>query len=141
LVRIPLAATRLVPFTLPLLLYGDTPRPSQFENREHAIGNRIDRVLDQELKEFYEGLGISIEGELIRVHRGENITFTTYKIPDARVGDIFFVISVSEGRPSNDQVVGYFDTQARPRYVLIVRPQQRGRSYIITPPRDRYARD
>lgn len=109
--------------------------------REHAIGNYIDRTLDRELRAFYDSLGISIEGDLVRVHRGENITFSTYVIPDARVGDIYFDISVSEKRPTNDQVVAFFATGSRPKYVLIVRPRQRGRSYIITPPQRRYARD
>lgn len=109
--------------------------------REHAIGQYIDRTLDRELRVFYQNLGISVDGELIRVHRGENISSSTWVTPDARVGDIYFDMSVSEKRPTKDQVMAFFVTRPRPRYVIIVRPRQRGRSYIITPPRNRYARD
>lgn len=73
--------------------------------------------------------------------RCENINFSTYVIPDARVGDLYFETSVAEKRPTNEQVQGFFLTWSSPRYVLIIRPRQRGQSYIITPPRSRYARD
>jgi len=108
--------------------------------RENAIGNYVDRTLDQELRDLYESLGISIEGDLVRVHRGENLTYLRYRIPDARVGDIYFDISLEEKTPGHEQIVDYFNTMSKPRYVVIVRPRQRGRSYIITPPRGRYSR-
>lgn len=122
-------------------LYDTGQIRSVFGEREHAIGNYLDRELDRELRALLNRLGISTENELVRVHRGENITLRTHRTPDARVGDVFFDFSVAEKRPSNDQVGDYFRTVARPRYVLIVRPRQRGQSYIITPPPNRYARD
>jgi hypothetical protein len=108
--------------------------------QEQAIGNEVDKALDRELRDLYASLGISVDGELVRVHRGENYSRRGYRIPDNRVADVFFDISLEAKQPGKGQIVDYFRSYARPRYVVIVRPSPVGETYIITPPPSRYAR-
>ena len=53
-----------------VLLY-QTDRLKAPLGREQAIGREVDRALDRELRDFYSNLGVSVDGELVRVHRGE----------------------------------------------------------------------
>jgi hypothetical protein len=105
-----------------------------------ALGKEIDKQLRHELREFYQDLGVSTDGELVRINRRAYVTVGAYRIPDVVVGDMFIDLSLSQKQPSDDQIVDFFNTQSRPRYVVIVRPPQAGQTYVITPPRSRHPR-
>lgn len=57
----------------------------------------------------------------------------SYRIPDARVGDIAFDISLTAKPPSSPQIKGFFNADFEPAGVVIVRPNQleNNSSYVI----------
>lgn len=104
-----------------------------------AIGNFVDRQVRRELRALYQQSGIDTRHGQIRVIGREyssSGTDRTYRIPDARVGEIAFDVTLSRKLPSTPQVRGFFSSDFRPSAVVIVRPSQSGpnSTYIITRP-------
>ncbi len=62
----------------------------------------------------------------------------TYRIPDARVGNLAFDFSLTAKTSSDPQIRGFFDADFKPVGVVIVRPNQLGNnsSYIIWRPNE-----
>ena len=58
---------------------------------------------------------------------------TSYRLPDARVGNFAFDVSLEAKKPSKDQIRDFFNADFKPIGVVIVRPNQLGSnsSYII----------
>lgn len=109
-------------------------------SREEAIGNYVDRVVRLNLKELYNSLGIvtSRDGPIRIIGReyttsGED---QSYRIPDARVGNIAFDVSLTRKTARTPQVQGFFESDWKPDTVIIVRPSQLGPDspYAITRP-------
>lgn len=61
----------------------------------------------------------------------------TYRIPDARVGNVAFDVTISRKTLATPQVRGFFNSDFEPDVVLIVRPTQLGpnSTYAISRPR------
>jgi hypothetical protein len=109
-------------------------------SRENAIGTALDETLRAELRRFYISLGLR-ENDLIRVNRREYISRRDFRRPDARVANVFFDITIEDKSLEGKQIIGFFASEARPTYTIIIRPRRVGRTFLVTPPRSRYAKD
>jgi len=105
-----------------------------------AVGNYIDVNVRRDLRILYNQLGVSYAaGQPVRVNSREydtSGTDRTYKIPDSRVGNIAFDVTLTPKAPGSAQIRGFFSADFAPRAVVIVRPSQLGRNstYLITRP-------
>lgn len=105
---------------------------------EEAVGNYIDRRVRSALRDIYTELGISTSrGGPVRVNSREYDTTgtdLTYRVPDARIGNVAFDVTLTRKTPSSPQIRGFFAADFRPGTVVIVRPSQLGASstYAIT---------
>jgi hypothetical protein len=110
-------------------------------SREEAIGNYLDAMMRQDLRDFYQSRGIMESGRSrVRVNRRDynsSDNDLTYRRPDARIGDLAIDWTLARKLPSNSQIRGFFEIDARPSAVLIIRPSQLDGSstYLITGPR------
>jgi hypothetical protein len=98
-------------------------------SREEAIGNYMDGVVRQNLRQLYRSYIIKYGNNNIKINNRDYITSKSgfdYRIPDARVGDISFDWTLSLKTMSSRQIQGFFDADARPKAVVIVRPSQYG---------------
>lgn len=113
-----------------------TPRLSDQE----ALGNYIDRQVRLNLRDRYNVLGIDSAGAgPVRVNRRENNSSgsdLTYRLPDARVKDVAFDVTLTRKTLSTSQVRGFFEADFRPSRVIIIRPRQIGadHTYAILRP-------
>jgi hypothetical protein len=111
-----------------------TPRLSSNE----AIGNFVDRQVRGELRDFYRRKSISIEkGQQVQVNRrAHDSAESSYTVPDSRVGNVAFDVSLTPKTLAFRQIQGFFRSDFQPSAVVIVRPTQLGpnSSYIITRP-------
>lgn len=113
-----------------------TPRLS----REEAIGNFIDRAVRADLRSVFNVNQVDTSrGQPVRVVGREydsSGTDLTYRIPDARVGNIAFDVTLTEKTLRTAQVRGFFNADFRPDAVIIIRPRQLGgiHTYAITRP-------
>jgi len=107
---------------------------------QQAIGSEIDRTVRERLRRFYNSLNISPETDAqVRVNSREYDTSEggrTYRLPDSRVGDIAFEVSLTPKAPGIAQVRGFFNADFKPSAVVIIRPSQLGpgSTYLITRP-------
>ena len=111
-------------------------------SREVAIGNYVDARVREYLRDFFNDLRISTEpGSAIRVNRrayDSSGADVTYRIPDARVGNIAFDVSLEAKSLSDLQIRDFFNADFTPVGVVIVRPNQLGdnSSYVIWRPKE-----
>ncbi|MBB3347631.1 hypothetical protein [Sphingomonas sp. BK069] len=106
--------------------------PVRLHERE-ALGNFIDQEVRRGLRRRFNAAGVVTSGGAqIAVNRREYLSEGSgFRIPDLRIGDVFFDVSLSEKRMSDSQVRQFFEGRSRPSAVVIVRPRQEGGSYII----------
>jgi hypothetical protein len=106
-------------------------------SREEAIGNYVDGIVRVQLRKFFDNLEISTDsGSTIRVNSrtyASSGTDASYRIPDARVGNLVFDASLTAKTSSSPQIKGFFNADFKPIGVVIVRPNQLGNnsSYVI----------
>lgn len=106
-------------------------------SREEAIGSYVDGIVRLQLRTFFNGLGIPTDSaSAVRVNnRAYNTSATgvSYRVPDARVGNLTFDVSLTAKAASDAQIKGFFDADFQPTGVVIVRPNQLGNisSYVI----------
>ena len=107
---------------------------------QEAVGNYVDKEVREQLRERYNMLGIDFSaGEVVRVNSREydrSGNDATYRIPDSRVGDVAYDVTLSRKTSSSGQVRGFFNADFRPNRVIIVRPSQTGKNhtYVIARP-------
>ena len=107
---------------------------------DEAVGNFVDQEARRGLRDMYRWMGISINrGELVQVNRRHYDTREndrTYRIPDARIGKVAFDMTLTRKTLSSPQIRGFFNTDAEPEMVIIVRPRQLGpnHTYAIKNP-------
>jgi hypothetical protein len=110
-------------------------------SREEAIGNFIDREVRTEMRRFYNQHGISVsrDGPIRIIGREYDSSGSdlTYRIPDARIGNIAFDVSLTRKTLATQQVRGFSDADFRPDAVIIVRPRQLGPDSTYAIPRPR----
>lgn len=75
----------------------------------------------------------------MRVNRRENDSSSSelsFRLPDIRVGNIAYDVTLTQKTLRTPQVRGFFDADFSPTHVVIIRPRQIGveSSYIITRP-------
>jgi hypothetical protein len=106
-----------------------------------AIGNFVDGQVRRELRNFFRRQGISMDiGQQVRVNRRAHSTSEgSFTVPDSRVGNVAFDVSLTAKNLSTKQVQGFFRSDFQPAAVVIVRPTQLGANstYIITKPTGR----
>jgi hypothetical protein len=98
-------------------------------SREEAIGNNMDAKVRKKLRQLYNVYNIKYGNNNIKINNRDKITSDgaiDYRIPDARIGDISFDWTLSLKTMSSRQIKGFFDADARPKAVVIVRPSQYG---------------
>jgi len=105
-------------------------------SREEALGNYVDNAVRRELRRVYDRYQLKAISAQIRVNRRENDTSKPeifYRLPDARVGDIAYDVTLSRKSIREPQFRGFFNADFRPNHVVIIRPRQLGpgSSYII----------
>jgi len=112
--------------------------PVRLSERE-ALGNFIDFRVRTELRAHYGSNGISIErGQSVQVNRrAHNVSERIYSVPDSRVGDVAFDVTLQEKSLANEQIRRFFRSDFQPISVVIVRPTQPGprNTYVITRPK------
>jgi hypothetical protein len=107
-------------------------------SRQEAIGNYVDVEVREELQALFNRHNISYGPR-------QNITINsrdydsassprTFRIPDARVGDISFDWTLTLKTIASGQIRGFFFADAKPVGVIIVRPSQlKGDSIYFIP--------
>lgn len=100
-----------------------------------AMGNFVDFNVRMQLKRFYNQNGVPIApGQSVQVNRRAYDTSAdspSYRVPDARVGDLAIDVTLARKGFSNPQVTGFFGADFKPQAVAIIRPTKLGGSYII----------
>ncbi|MCP3732972.1 hypothetical protein M9978_21380 [Sphingomonas sp. MG17] len=93
---------------------------------QEALGNFVDHQVRRELRAHYRRYRIEAAGTgPVRVNRRENDTAeSSYRRPDARVGDIAYDVTLTRKTLKTPQVRGFFMTDFRPSNVIIIRPRQ-----------------
>ena len=105
-----------------------------------AKGNFIDRAVKADFRDVLNVRNLTAPtGQAVRVNGREYDSSgddLTYSIPDARVGDVAFDITLAPKRLSTRQIRQFFNSDFRPSAVVIVRPRQlgSGSTYVITRP-------
>lgn len=109
-------------------------------SRNEAIGNFLDEQVRRELREFHQRNGILLErGQPVQVNRRAYDTPNArYSIPDSRVGNVAFDVSLEPKTIQKQQIRQFFRSDLPTDVVVIVRPRQlgRGSTYAITKPKE-----
>ena len=108
-------------------------------NQNEAIGNFVDMRVRQQLRNWYHANGVSIElGQPVQVNRrARNSAEGSYSIPDSRVGNLAFDVSLTAKNSTTPQIRRFFRSDFKPNAVVIVRPSQLGpnHTYVISKPK------
>src|SRR3546814_4328659 len=105
-----------------------------------SLGNFIDRRVRSDLRRRYHKYGIDAAGKgPVRVNRRENDSSgseLSFRLPDIRVGNNAYDVTLTQKPLRTPQVRGFFDADFRPTHVVIIRLRQIGAEsrYIITRP-------
>jgi hypothetical protein len=105
-----------------------------------AIGNFLDRAVKADFRDVLNARGLSAPtGSAVNVNSREYDSSGTdliYSIPDARVKDVAFDITLAPKTLKTSQVRQFFSSNFRPSAVVIIRPRQLGAhsSYVIKRP-------
>lgn len=112
-----------------------TPRLS----REEAIGNYMDVAVRRQLRGFLNRYNVPYgPGANVTINNRDYDTSPpqkTFRVPDARIGDISFDWTLSLKTMVNQQIRGFFAADSRPIGVVVVRPSQLGRNSTYLIPR------
>lgn len=99
-------------------------------SREEAIGNYVDRQVRRNLRDFFSQNGVqaSKDGPFRVIGREYESTGTdrSYRIPDARVGNIAIDVTLTRKSLATPQVRGFLRSDFKPDAVVIIRPSQFG---------------
>ncbi len=109
-------------------------------SREEAIGNWVDFTVRKDLKKLFDSFGIPYgSGEDVTINNRDyenSESGQSYRIPDARIGDVSFDWTLSPKTISAPQIRGFFRADSQPRAVVIIRPSELGGAYLIPRPAD-----
>jgi hypothetical protein len=106
-------------------------------SRQEAIGNWVDFQVRNSLKVLFDSYGIqygSMTGITINNRDYETTdSGQSYRIPDARLGDVAFDWTLSPKTIASAQIRGFFRADSKPRAAIIIRPSQLGpgNTYLI----------
>jgi hypothetical protein len=101
-----------------------------------SIGRSMDNAVREKLRLEYNASRAPYgPGQIITVNnRDVRSEDQTYKIPDARLGDMSIDWTLTSKSLLDAQVRGFFRADSSPNFVVIIRPTQLGGSYMITRP-------
>lgn len=107
-------------------------------SRNEAIGNRVDATVRAQLRLMLRNSGVQFgANQAITVNnRDPSSVNQSYRIPDARLGNVTIDWSIALKRVSDPQIRGFFEADSKPDAVVIIRPNELGpnSSYLITRP-------
>ncbi|MEG8040900.1 hypothetical protein QP166_16725 [Sphingomonas sp. LR60] len=108
-------------------------------SKEQVIGRYVDNEVRRNLRKRYKNYQAKMDANQVRVNRREYDTSkpeASYRLPDARVGDVAYDVTLSRKTVKDPQIRGFFNADFRPQLVVIIRPRQlgSGSSYIINKP-------
>ena len=109
-------------------------------SRQHAIGVYMDGIVRSRLKNLFTDFSIPYgPGGDITINNRDYDTSTpqkTYKVPDARIGDLSYDWTLAPKASSDEQIQGFFNADSKPRGVVIIRPTKIGKTstYLIPRP-------
>lgn len=109
-------------------------------SREEAIGNFVDMKVRRGLRDLFSWNDVPYGvGQNITINNRANETTDDglrYRIPDARLGNVFFDWTLEPKTPSYAQIRGYFRADSQPSAIIIIRPSQLGPdgTYLIRRP-------
>jgi hypothetical protein len=109
-------------------------------SRGEAIGNYVDASVRSELRDLFNRYRLPYGQQRdLRINNRDYDTSQpqpSYKIPDARIGNISFDWTLSLKRMSDAQIRGFFSADSNPIGVVIVRPSELrgGGAYLIPRP-------
>jgi len=122
---------------IPLLRAG---KLNQRLSPNEALGNYIDGQTRKDFRTFTQWMRIPTgRGEPVQINRRHYDTREndrTYRIPDARIGNVAFDVTLTRKTLATRQVRGFFNSDAEPNMVVIIRPRQLGQdhTYAIKAP-------
>ncbi|MBV9841873.1 MAG: hypothetical protein JOY99_10160 [Sphingomonadaceae bacterium] len=102
-----------------------------------AIGNYIDQATKASFRDTLAERSLTApSGQAVRVNGREYDSSgddLTYSIPDARVGNVAYDVTLWRKIPNSSQIRRFFNSDFKPRAVAIIRPTQlgAGSTYII----------
>ncbi len=105
-----------------------------------ALGNYIDGNVRRDFRDLTRWMRISTgRGEPVQINRRHYDTREndrTYRIPDARIGGVAFDMTLTRKTLASQQIRGFFNSDAEPNMVIIIRPRQLGQdhTYAIKAP-------
>ena len=109
-----------------------------------AIGNFVDRDVRTQLRELYNEYSISYEkGQNVIINNRDPNTLSdpsSYRIPDARIGNVSFDRTIGVKTEKTPQVRDFFDADSKPIGVVIVMPTQVNKDGAFYIPRPSTAR-
>jgi hypothetical protein len=106
-----------------------------------ALGNYVDGQTRKDFRTLNRWLDIPTgRGQPVQINRRHYDTREndrTYRIPDVRVGNVAFDMTLTRKTLASPQIRGFFNSDARPEMVIIIRPRQLGpnHTYAIKTPR------
>ncbi len=120
----------------------DSSRLQPRLSREEAIGNWVDARVRKDLRQLFDEYDIpygpranvTVNNRDYESSEGAQ----SYRIPDARLGDVSFEWTLSPKTMSSPQIRGFFRSDSQPRAVVIIRPSQLGRDSTYLIPRPTY---
>lgn len=121
----------------------DTSRMTPPLSRQVDIGNRMDAIVRDSIKDFFHQFGISYGpgGDVTVNNRDYRTTETSvaYRIPDVRLANVVIDWTLSAKSISTRQVSDFFTADSDPDWVAIIRPSAfgPGNIYVIRRPDNR----
>ena len=106
-----------------------------------ALGNYVDSRTRRDYRDLNRWMRIPMgRGQPVQINRRHYDTREsdrTYRIPDVRVGNVAFDMTLTRKTLASPQIRGFFNSDARPEMVIIIRPRQLGpnHTYAIKTPR------
>jgi hypothetical protein len=108
----------------------DAGRSQPRLSREEAVGNAMDARVRGNLKDIFSWNDVPFGAQRdIAVNNRDydsSKDVVSYRIPDARIGDVVYDWTLSTKMPSDAQVRGFFSADSQPIAVVIIRPSQLG---------------
>lgn len=102
--------------------------------RDVAVGQHMDGNVRRGLKELFSMYKIPYGPgtEIIVNNRDHNSRPpVSYRVPDLRIRDVTYDWSLTRKTAGSRQIRGFFAADARPRATVIIRPSQRGATYLL----------
>lgn len=116
-------------------------------SRQLDIGNQMDALVRRQLRQLFGQNGISFgpnqSNTIYNRDYNTSLSDPSYRIPDAKLGNVVFDWTLSPKSAATPQIVGYFRADSQPDWVIIIRPSAfgPGNVYMIRRPKTYYSEE